>query len=128
MLNALRCGTSGWSHPDWNSVVYPAVKARGFHPLEFLSQHLDMVEIDTSFDQPLRPEIAKLWLKKGGPSPQFSIFGDSRQAIHARTPARPDSIQTFKEGLWPLRSAGKLGCLLMRFPIRSGSMSKIATS
>ena len=52
MQNALRCGTSGWSHPDWNSVVYPALKPRGFHPLEYLSQHVDMVEIDASFDQP----------------------------------------------------------------------------
>src|SRR5712691_7117092 len=57
MQGALRCGTSGWLHADWNSVVYPQAKPRGFHPLEHLSQYLDLVEIDTSFQRPLAAEM-----------------------------------------------------------------------
>ena len=64
MQRALRCGTSGWAHADWAGSVYPPIKPRGFHPLEYLSQRVDMVEIDASFHRPLRPELAKLWLRK----------------------------------------------------------------
>jgi uncharacterized protein YecE (DUF72 family) len=38
-----------------------------------------------------------------------------RQFIYERQ-LDPASIGAFKDGLWPLRNAGKLGCLLMRFP------------
>jgi uncharacterized protein YecE (DUF72 family) len=116
MQGALRCGTSGWSHADWNSVVYPPTKPRGFHPLEFLSQHLDLVEIDTSFERPLRPELSKLWIGKVSHRPdfQFSVLL-GRQFTHERL-LDPAAIRLFKDGLWPLRKAGKLGCLLMRFP------------
>jgi len=116
MQGALRCGTSGWTHADWDSVVYPAVKPRGFHPLEFLSHHLDLVEIDASFHRPLRPEISKLWAHQVGQRPNFqfsAILG--RQFTYDRQ-LDSNSIQRFKDGLWPLRSAGRLGCLLMRFP------------
>jgi len=116
MQNALRCGTSGWLHDDWNSVVYPAVKPRNFHPLEYLSQRLDVIEIDASFHQPLRPEISKLWLTKVAQRPNFlftAILG--KQFTHDRR-LDADAIDAFKEGLWPLRDAKRLGCLLMRFP------------
>jgi uncharacterized protein YecE (DUF72 family) len=116
MQSIVRCGTSGWSHSDWHSVIYPQVKPRGFHPLEHLAQNLDLVEIDSSFHQPLRPELSKLWIGKvsNNPSFMFSVVLGS-QFTHDRA-LDPDAIRVFKEGLWPLRSAGKLGCLLMRFP------------
>ncbi len=116
MQNALRCGTTGWSHADWNSVVYPAVRPRGFHPLEFLAQHLDLVEIDASFDRPLRPEISRLWLNRVSRRPDFlftAVLG--RQFTYDRA-LDPYAISEFKEGLWPLSRARKLGALLMRFP------------
>lgn len=116
MESALRCGVSGWSYDDWNAVVYPAVKPRGFHPLEHLSHRLDLVEIESSFDRPLRPELSKLWLGKVSHNPAFlfSVVLGSR-FTHDRD-LSPDAIREFKEGLWPLKHAGKLGCLLMRFP------------
>src|SRR4051812_29721694 len=116
MENALRCGVSGWLHADWNSVIYPPVKPRGFHPLEHLAQRLDLVEIDSSFEKPLRPELSRLWLAKVAHNPAFlfsAVLG--RRFTHDRDLA-PEAIREFKEGLWPLKQAGKLGCLLMRFP------------
>lgn len=114
--NILRCGTSGWSHPDWNSVVYPRVKPRGFHALEYLAQRLDAVEIDSSFAQPVRPEISRLWLSRVSHHPDFqftAILG--RQFTHDRA-LDSDAVKEFREGLWPLLNAGRFGCLLMRFP------------
>jgi uncharacterized protein YecE (DUF72 family) len=116
MEGALRCGTSGWLHADWNSVVYPPVRPRGFHPLEYLSQHLELVEIEASFHRPLRPELSKLWLHKVSQHPNFLFTAAlGRQFTHDRL-LDVASIREFKEGLWPLLNARKLGCLLMRFP------------
>ena len=116
MQGALRCGTSGWLHPDWNSVVYPPIKPRGFHPLEYLSQHLDLVEIDASFHRPLRPEVSKLWVNKVSQRPNFNFTAVlGRQFTHDRL-LDPAAIREFKDGLWPLLHARRLGCLLMRFP------------
>jgi uncharacterized protein YecE (DUF72 family) len=116
MAGDLRCGTSGWSHTGWDSVVYPAVKPAGFHPLEFLSERLDVVEIDSSFDRPLRPEISKLWLRKVAHRAGFQFTALLGRQFTFDRRLDPAAIAAFKEGLWPLRGAGKLGCLLMRFP------------
>jgi uncharacterized protein YecE (DUF72 family) len=112
----LRCGTSGWLHPGWESVVYPSSPPRGFHPLEFLSRNLDLVEIDASFGRPLRPELSRLWLTRVAHRPDFqftALLGG--QFTHGRA-LEPDAVRAFKEGLWPLVNARKFGCLLMRFP------------
>jgi uncharacterized protein YecE (DUF72 family) len=116
MTGALRCGTSGWLHEGWNSVVYPSIRPRGFHPLEYLSERVDLVEIDTSFHRPLRPELSKLWLNKVSQRPNFlftALLG--RQFTHDRL-LDPAAIAEFKDGFWPIWNARKLGCLLMRFP------------
>lgn len=116
MPGSLRCGTSGWLHPGWTSVIYPSNPPRGFHPLEFLSERLDLVEIDASFTNPLRPELSKLWLSRVAHRPDFqftALLG--RQFTHERQ-LEPVAIREFKEGLWPFLHARKFGCLLMRFP------------
>src|ERR1700683_933829 len=68
-------GTAGWSYPHWNGVVYPKTypksQAPGSHPLELLSTYLDLVEINSSFYQFLKPEVVRLWIKKVEPNPRF---------------------------------------------------------
>ncbi len=112
----LYCGPSGWSYPHWNGVVYPKLKPRGFHALEDLATYFDAVEIHTSFYQPLRPELVKLWLNKVAHNPKFLFTVKlGRRFTHDRFLGAVE-IGHFKEGLWPLHRARKLGCLLMQFP------------
>lgn len=112
----LFCGPSGWSYPHWNGVVYPRLKPTGFHPLEYLSTYFDSVEINTSFYQPIPPELASVWLKKVAGNPKFLFTAKlGRCFTHERSLA-PAHIANFKEGLWPLHRARKLGCVLMQFP------------
>ena len=112
----LRCGPAGWSYPHWNSIVYPRPKPRGFHPLEFLSGHFDVIEINTSFYQHLRPEVARLWLSRVSGNPEFMFTAKlQRRFTHERRLAESE-IAAFSRGLRPLLEAGKLGCLLMQFP------------
>jgi uncharacterized protein YecE (DUF72 family) len=74
------------------------------------------VEVNTSFYQPLRPEIVRLWIKKVEQNPKFLFCAKlNRRFTHDRMLA-PGEIKTFKEGLWPLLQAKKFGCLLMQFP------------
>jgi len=113
---SLHCGPSGWSYLDWNGIVYPKLTSRNSHPLEHVCRYFDAVEINTTFYQPLRPEIAQLWTKKVARNPKFMFTAKlGRRFTHERSLA-PVEVAHFKEGLWPLLRAGKLGCLLMQFP------------
>lgn len=113
---AVRCGPAGWSYPHWNGLVYPKAPPRGFHSLEFLSRYFDTVEINTSFYQPLKPEVTRLWMKKVSANPAFSFTAKLHQRFTHERVLNADEIRTFKDGLWPLLRERKLGCLLMQFP------------
>jgi uncharacterized protein YecE (DUF72 family) len=113
---SIRCGPAGWVYPHWSGVVYPKAKPRGFHPLEFLAGFFDTVEINTSFYQPLKPEIVRLWAAKVAANPRFVFTAKlNRRFTHERT-LDPAEVAAFKDGLRPLLVAGKLGCVLMQFP------------
>jgi len=112
----LCCGPSGWSYQHWNGIVYPKSKPRGFHALEDLCQYFDAIEINTTFYQPLRPEIARLWMHKVSSNPKFLFTAKlGRRFTHDRLLGSGD-VAAFKEGLWPMLRARKLGCILMQFP------------
>ncbi len=110
------CGLSGWSYPHWNGVVYPKAKPRGFHCLEYLSEYFDSAEINTTFYQPLRPEIARAWLHKAAGNSRFLFTAKlHRRFTHDRV-IDDAEVARFKEGLFPIHRARKLGCVLMQFP------------
>ena len=112
----LFCGPSGWSYPHWNGIVYPKMKPRGFHALEDLARYFDAIEINTTFYQSVRPEIARLWMRKVAGNPKFQFTAKlGRRFTHERL-ISPGEVTAFKEGLWPMLRARKLGCLLMQFP------------
>jgi uncharacterized protein YecE (DUF72 family) len=127
----IRVGTAGWSYKDWEGIFYPpGMQRRKMHPLEYLARFFDTTEINTSFYGPLRPELAKLWCKKvAAVNPNFLFtaklyraFTHSPIAVMEPTSAatiRPtdeDEIQT-REGLDALAHEGKLGALLIQFPV-----------
>ena len=116
MSNSLYIGTAGWSYPHWKGVVFPNSMPQGMHPLELLARSLDAVEINSSFYQPLKPEIATLWAKKVERNPRFLFTAKLHQRFTHQRILEDSEITAFKEGLWPLRRAGKLGALLMQFP------------
>ena len=68
----IRIGTAGWSYKDWDGVFYPPeVQRKKVHPLEYLAHFFDVVEINTSFYGHIKPELAKLWLRKIAFNPNF---------------------------------------------------------
>src|SRR5258708_18259096 len=111
MSNSLYIGTAGWSYPHWKGVVFPKSISPGLHPLELLARTFDVVEINSSFYQSLKPELVKLWMKKVERNPRFLFTAKLHQQFTHQRILEDREIATFKEGLWPLLRAGKLGGL-----------------
>jgi uncharacterized protein YecE (DUF72 family) len=116
MSNSLYIGTAGWSYPHWKGVVFPKSMPAGLHPLELVARTFDVTEINSSFYQPLKPELVKLWIRKVERNPAFRFTAKLHQQFTHQRILQESEIATFKEGLWPLLRAGKLGALLMQFP------------
>lgn len=121
----IQTGTAGWSYPHWNGLVYPArhPKLEGsnpvrpdFHPLELISRHMDLVEINSTFYQPLKPEVAKLWAKKVSANPRFRFTAKLHQQFTHRRILDAGQVDEFERGLIALQQTGRLGAVLMQFP------------
>lgn len=100
------------------------------HPLEYLAQCFDMVEVNTSFYGHIKPELAKLWARRvEAVNPKFVFtaklhrsFTHSPLAVMEPTSAAtirpsPQDESLAREGLDALASTGKLGALLIQFPV-----------
>lgn len=110
------CGPSGWSHPDWNSILYPGPRSSHHHALEWIARHFDAAEIPGSFHDTLKPEITRVWLRKVAENPDFLFTAKlHKQFTHERL-LDSQAVTAFKDALWPLLRAGRFGCLLMQFP------------
>jgi uncharacterized protein YecE (DUF72 family) len=129
--NNIRVGTAGWSYKDWEGVFYPPGMARRKqHPLEYLARFFDTTEINTSFYGPLKPEWAKLWSRKVAAvnknflftAKLYRAFTHSPIAVMEPTsaatirPSDDDEVRT-REGLDAIAGEGRLGALLIQFPV-----------
>jgi len=114
----IRVGTSGWSYADWNGIVYPTKRRRGFVPLSYLSEIFDAVEINSSFYRPPSPRSAESWLEKVSRNPRFLFTAKLwRRFTHEREKSwSPSEQNRVMEGFRPLHEAGKLGAVLVQFP------------
>ena len=109
-------GPAGWSYPDWEGIVYPRRRPRGFHEAAYLAQHFDTIEINTSFYNPLRPEVAASWVEKVRRNPSFLFTAKLwKRFTHERNASLQDE-KTYKQGIEPLASSRRLGALLLQFP------------
>jgi uncharacterized protein YecE (DUF72 family) len=95
-----------------------------------MCRFFDVVEINTSFDGHIKPELGRLWCRKvAGVNPNFNFtaklnraFTHSPIAVVGPTSAatiRPtdEDEALAREGLDTIASEGKLGALLIQFPI-----------
>ena len=124
-------GTAGWSYKDWEGIFYPyGMQRQKRHPLEYLAQFFDVVEINTSFYGHIKPELARLWVRKVEPVNSQFVFTAKLHRSFTHSPLEvmePTSAATIKptdededrarEGLDILSSVGKLAALLIQFPV-----------
>jgi len=127
---SLYIGTAGFSYKDWEGPVYPAdLKKRKIHPLEYLAEFFDCCEINTSFYGHIRPKVGRDWCRKvNAVNPGFLFTAKLYQGFtHCPRGAKPPSPfnltvsaeeeKMAREGLNSIASEGKLGAVLMQFPI-----------
>jgi uncharacterized protein YecE (DUF72 family) len=123
-------GTAGFSYPDWDGIVYSSdMKKRKIHPLEYLPQFFDCCEINTSFYGHIRPNVGKDWCKKAAavnPDFQFTakLFQGFTHVTRGTRPPSPFNLlvsakdeKSAREGLDSIAQEGRLGAVLIQFPI-----------
>jgi uncharacterized protein YecE (DUF72 family) len=113
---AILVGPAGWSYTDWEGIVYPRHKPRGFHPAAYLAQFFDTIEINTSFYSAPRAEVVKSWAAKAASNPNFKFTAKLWKRFTHERNANLQDEKTFKHGLAPLVTEGRLGALLLQFP------------
>jgi uncharacterized protein YecE (DUF72 family) len=127
----IRIGTAGWSYKDWDGIFYPpGLQRRKQHPLEYLARFFDTTEINTSFYGPLKPEWAKLWCRKVAAVNKNFLFTAKLYRAFTHSPIavmEPTSAATIRptdedeartrEGLDAIATEGRLGALLIQFPV-----------
>jgi uncharacterized protein YecE (DUF72 family) len=112
----IRIGTAGWKYKDWNGIVYPKPKPRGFDELAWLARYFTAVEINSSYYGAPRPSAAKKWVESVAANPAFRFTAKLFHSFtHERKPA-PNDEKDFKDGIAPLVEAGRFGALLLQFP------------
>lgn len=124
-------GPAGFQYPDWKGIVYPAdVKKRYGHELRYIARYFDCCEINTSFYGPLKPASAKTWCDYAAEvNPGFQFTAKLTQVFtHApNAKSTSSSVETIRytqkdvdearAGFEPLASAGRLGAVILQFPI-----------
>jgi uncharacterized protein YecE (DUF72 family) len=112
----LHIGPAGWSYKDWQGIVYPSPRPRGFHEATYLAEYFSTIEINTSFYQPLKPEHCRQWIERVSANPEFVFTAKLWQRFTHHTDATAEEERDTRAGFDVLREAGKLGAVLLQFP------------
>lgn len=129
MAGLIRIGLAGWSYKDWDGIVYP----RSLKPpqkLACVAEFFDLVEINTSFYGPIRPDVAREWCRiVSGTNPAFAFTaklyrGFTHSPVSAVESTSASTIRPVatderdvKAGFDAIASQGLLGAVLAQFPI-----------
>ena len=91
---------------------------RDLHPLTYLSEFFDTVEINSSFYRPPAPRNCASWVEKVTGNPRFKFAVKLWQRFSHERESEPttDDVRAFCEGIEPLVSSGVLGAILVQFP------------
>ena len=112
----IRIGPAGWSYKDWQGIVYPASKPKGFQELTYIAEFFDTVEINVTFYRPIPARTSESWLKKVEKNKRFKFTGKLWQGFTHDRNAGGEDERMFKDGYAPLLESGRLGAILLQFP------------
>jgi uncharacterized protein YecE (DUF72 family) len=111
-------GPAGWLYKDWEGVVYPLPKPKGFDPLAYIARYFSTIEINSTYYGSPLPATADKWVARVEPFPNFKFTAKLwKRFTHERKTAWTRA--EFREACVPmdrLHGAGRLGALLLQFP------------
>jgi uncharacterized protein YecE (DUF72 family) len=124
-LRRFRVGTSGFSFDDWSGRAYPPGLAKA-KTLEYYERVLGFDTVELNFTYYAMPTPRTLASMVSRTSPDFcfvvrshkdmthDIWQDEDRRLLKDT---SDSFKAFRDGITPLVDAGRLGCVLVQFPV-----------
>lgn len=114
----IRFGPAGWSYPDWEGIVYPKPRPRGFDPLAYLAGFFDTVEVNSTFYGPAKPDTARAWARRVAHRKDFRFTAKLwRRFTHERKTAWTKAeAKEARAGFDVLMGKGVLGAVLLQFP------------
>lgn len=113
----IRVGTAGWTYDDWNGVVYPRPRPRGFDPLAMMGALFDTIEINATFYRTPAPAAAAGWVARTATNPRFRFTAKLPQVFtHDPTTDPGEDERLFREAMAPIQEEGRLGAVLAQFP------------
>ena len=113
----IRVGTAGWVYDDWNGIVYPAKPPRGFDRLTLMASLFDTNEVNSTFYRIPPAKMTESWVRRVEHNPRFAFTAKLfRGFTHERESGVADR-DAFAEAMQPLAQTGRLGCLLVQFPM-----------
>jgi len=113
----LYLGTSGFSYDDWVSVFYPAGMPKR-EWLGYYSREFRTCEINSTYYVIPSASSLKAMSDKTADGFLFSIKAN-QEMTHQRE-NNTSVFAAFRSALEPLKSSGKLGCVLAQFPYSFG--------
>jgi uncharacterized protein YecE (DUF72 family) len=140
VVATIRIGTCSWADEALSKYFYPPGTPSG-ERLPYYAEHFDTVEVDSTYYRLPVPEMVERWAER---TPDDFVFHVKAFGVMTRHPVKLDQLPTdlrdeapvddkgrlerpsrefraeifrrFREALEPLRSAGKLGGILMQYP------------
>jgi len=110
-------GTAGWSYEDWEGIVYPLAKGRGFHPLAYLAGFINIIEVNSTFYRPAPPAMVQSWLKRLEGHPDFMLSLKLYQAFtHPREGFSQKEVDDVRTAADLVLLQNRLAALLIQFP------------
>ena len=114
----IRVGPAGWSYKDWEGIVYPLPKPRGFDQLAYVSSYFNTIEINSTFYRPATAKSASQWAERVEHNRDFRFTAKLWQRFtHERKTAwtRAD-VKEAQEAFEVLQKHDTLGAVLLQFP------------
>ena len=115
---SLRFGPAGWMYKDWEGIVYPRPKPRGFDQLRYIAEFFDTVEINSSYYGPPVARTASSWVARVGEYKNFRFTAKLwKRFTHERDKAwTTGEVDQVRAGFDVLMDSGHLGAVLLQFP------------
>jgi len=114
----IRLGPAGWLYKDWEGIVYPSEKPKGFDQLRYIAEFFDTIEINSSFYGPPVPKTTASWVRRVEDHHDFRFTAKLwKRFTHERDKAwTRDEVDQVRQGFDVMMEADRLGAVLLQFP------------
>ncbi len=114
----VRLGPAGWLYKDWEGIVYPREKPKGFDQLRYIAEFFDTIEINSSFYGPPLPKTTASWVRRVEDHHDFRFTAKLwKRFTHEREKAwTSDEVDQVRQGFDVMMEADRLGAVLLQFP------------